>query len=86
MMLYGKQDMNKYKICKFVNDNDEEWYQILKKGWLFWSYMSSYTGVGPLRTIDKFSNIEQAQKHINDDIKYDKRKIIKKVECFDYGL
>jgi len=85
-MVDGRHGMSRYKICKFVNDNDEEWYQILKKRWLFWSYMSSYTGVGPLRTIDKFSNIEQAQKHINDDIKYDKRKIIKKVECFDYGL
>lgn len=76
--------MTKYKICKFVNGNEEEWYQILKKGWLFWSYMSSYTGVGSLRTIDKFSNIEQAKKYIQDDIAYDKRGQIKKVECFDY--
>ena len=79
-----KHTMTKYKICKFVNGAGEEWYQILKKGWIFWYYMSSYTGVGPLRTIDKFSNIEQAQKHIEEDIKYIKRCQIKKVETFDY--
>jgi len=76
--------MTKYKICKFVNGNGEEWYQVLKKGWFCWHYMSSYTGIGPIRTIDQFSNIEQAQQYINDDIKYTKRKMIKKVECFDY--
>ena len=76
--------MSKYKICKFVDGNGRESYQILKKGWLFWCYMRSYTGVGPIKTIDKFSNIEQAQKHINYDMQYIKQKIVKKVECFDY--
>jgi hypothetical protein len=34
--------MSKYKICKFVNGNNKEWYQIQKKGWLFWSYLCTY--------------------------------------------
>jgi hypothetical protein len=76
--------MSKYKICKFVNKNNEEWYQVLKRGWVFWHYMSSYARGGPLRNIDRLSSIEQAQKHIKEDIEYKKRGITKKVECFDY--
>jgi hypothetical protein len=80
--------MIKYKICKFVNGNGEEWYQIKKKGWIFWSYVSSYKGgapeFSPLRTIEKFYSMEQVQKFIKDDIECSKRDIIKKVECFDY--
>jgi hypothetical protein len=82
--------MTKYKICKFVNGNGEEWYQILKKGYLFWYYMYGYKGgapeFGPCKVISTFFTIEQAQKHINDDIEYTKRGQIKKVECFDYGV
>ncbi|NBQ18038.1 hypothetical protein EBU24_07020 [bacterium] len=76
--------MIKYKICKFVDGNGEEWYQIKKARWLFWYYMSSYTGIGSIRTVDKFFTLEQAQKYIKDDIEYTKRRIIKKVECIDY--
>ncbi len=80
--------MSKYKICKFVNGNGKEWYQILKKGWLFWSYLSYYEynpyDFPPLRIILKFEYIEQAWKHINDIEHSKKCDIIKKVECFDY--
>jgi hypothetical protein len=78
--------MSKYKICKFVNGNNEEWYQIRKKGWLFWYWISDYEyfGSGMLRTVNKFFTIEQAKEYIDKDIEYSKRGQIKKVECFNY--
>jgi hypothetical protein len=78
--------MNRYKICKFVNGNNEEWYQIRKKGLLFWYYISDceLLGSGILHTVKKFFTIEQAKKYINSDISYLKRGQIKKVGCFDY--
>lgn len=80
--------MAKYKICKFVNGNGKEWYQILRKGWIFWSYISSYEYFGievpPLRTILRFDNIEKAKHHISMIEQIKNSRIIKKVECFDY--
>jgi hypothetical protein len=78
--------MSKYKICKFVNGNNEEWYQIRKKSWLFWYWVSDYehVGSGMLRTVNKFFTIEQAKEYIDKDIEYSKRGQIKKVECFNY--
>lgn len=82
--------MSKYKICKFIDGNGHEWYQILKKGWLFYSYLSYYEynayGFPPLRTILKFYTIEEAKKHIQDAEVVNRTSQIKKVECFDYGL
>jgi hypothetical protein len=85
--------MSKYKICKFVNGNDKEWYQIQKRGWLFWSYLSSYQYIGPLdfpplKTILKFDHIDKAKKYIDmkqDTERYVKNNnFVKRVECFDY--
>jgi hypothetical protein len=78
--------MSKYKICKFVNGNNEEWYQIRKKGFLFWYWVSDYENIGSgiLRTVNKFLIIEQAKEYIKRDIEYTKKGQIKTVECFDY--
>jgi len=81
--------MTKYKICKFLNGNGEEWYQIQKKGWLFWSYLCTYEWFGnvevpPLSKILKFKSIEKAQEHIEMIKKIKKNWQIKKVKCFDY--
>jgi hypothetical protein len=78
--------MSKYKICKFSNGNNEEWYQIRKKGLLFWYWVSDYeyVGSGMLRSVNKFFTIEQAKEYIDNDIRYLKRGQIKKMECFDY--
>ena len=66
--------MTKYKICKFLNGNSEEWYQILEKGWFFWHYITGYSDFPR-----EFKTIDQVNECIN-------RRIIKKVECVDYGL
>ena len=82
--------MTKYKICKFINGNGKEWYQIKRKGWIFWHYLSEYQYVGgpidfpPLRTILKFTSVEKAKIHIEMISLIDKSNAIKKVECFDY--
>lgn len=85
----------KYKICKFVNGNGEEWYQIQKKGWLFWYYLSSYISIGPIDfppsdTILKFDSFDEAKEHMKKTQEIDeyvrKRDNIKKVECFDYEV
>lgn len=87
-MLYGKKDMNKYKICKFVNGNGYEWYQVMKKGWFFWHYISAYKGGAPEFSPRKipiiFDTIEHAKKHIQDEEVVNRTSQIKKVECFDY--
>jgi hypothetical protein len=80
--------MSKYKICKFVNGNGEEWYQVQKKGWLFWYYVWAYKGgvpeFSPCKIILRFYTIEQAQQYIKEHIEYAQRDQVKKVECFDY--
>jgi len=81
--------MTKYKICKFVNGNNKEWYQIQKKGWLFWSYLCTYewfrdVEVPPLRKILTFESIEKASEHIEMIKNIKRSNTIKKVECIDY--
>lgn len=80
--------MAKYKICKFVNGNEEEWYQVMKRGWLYWYYMYGYKGgapeFSPCKVVSTFFTIEQAQDYIKQDIAYSQQNKIKKVECFDY--
>jgi hypothetical protein len=79
--------MTKYKICKFVNENNYEWYQILKKGWFFWSYVSSYEWKGTslaIKTTLKFKSFEKAKEWIDTIKNINKNKTIKKVECVDY--
>jgi len=78
----------RYKICKFVNGNGEEWYQVMKRGWLYWYYMYGYKGgapeFSPCKVVSTFFTIEQAQDYIKQDIQYSQKNKIKKVECFDY--
>jgi hypothetical protein len=80
--------MTKYKICKFVNGNEEEWYQVMKRGWLYWYYMYGYKGgapeFSPCKVVSTFFTIEQAQDYIKQDISCSQKNKIKKVECFDY--
>jgi hypothetical protein len=80
--------MSDYKICKFVNGNEEEWYQVMKRGWLYWYYMYGYKGgapeFSPCKVVSTFFTIEQAQDYIKQDISYSQKNKIKKVECFDY--
>jgi hypothetical protein len=79
--------MTKYRICKFVNGNGEEWYQVKKRVLLFWywAFAYEYFGAGGMiRNTHKFFTIEQAQKYIEDDIRYIRRGQVKKAECFDY--
>jgi hypothetical protein len=80
--------MAKYKICKFVNGNEEEWYQVMKRGWLYWYYMYGYKGgapeFSPCKVVSTFFTIEQAQDYIKQDISYSQKNKIKKVECSDY--
>lgn len=75
----------KYKICKFINDNGEEWYQVQQKCWIFYRWLSYYDSpFAHIRTIHKFASVKQAKDFIKDDIENIKRRKIKKVECFDY--
>jgi len=85
--------MSRYKICRFVNGNGKEWYQIQKKGWLFWSYLSEYEWFGspevpPIKRTLKFESVDKTKKYINmlqDTERYVKNnKMTKKVECFYY--
>ncbi len=80
--------MAKYKICKFVNGNEEEWYQVMKRGWLYWYYMYGYKGgapeFSPCKVVSTFFTIEQAQDYIKQDIAYSQKNKTKKVECSDY--
>jgi hypothetical protein len=82
--------MSKYKICKFTNGIGEEWYQIQKRGLLFWYYVWAYKGgapeFSPRKVIMKFYTIEQAQGYIKEHIQYEQQGKIKKVECFDYDV
>ena len=81
-------DKSKYRICKFINGNGEEWYQIRKKCLFFWYYLWAYKGgfpqFSPRKIILKFYTIEQAQQYIKEHIEYIQKDQIKKVDCFDY--
>jgi len=70
--------MTKYKICKFVDGNGKEWYQVKKKGWLFWRYLDT-------RDILRLSNVEEANKYIEEDKWRDRSWQAKKVECWNYN-
>ena len=76
--------MSDYKICKFVDDNGSEWYQIKKKGWFFWSYVSAYEQFSRKAYPIRFYNMKEVNQHIQLDCQVQKSLKIKKVECFDY--
>jgi hypothetical protein len=77
--------MSDYKICKFVDGNGSEWYQVKKKGWLFWRYLDEFEKIGlrSCRVILKFSSIEEANKYISEDKWRDRSWQIKKIECWE---
>lgn len=78
----------KYKICKFKNANDQEWYQIKVKWWIFWyNYEAPTYGnydygfwefVG-----DRFDTSEEAQEVINKLIVQDKAEQVQLLECVE---
>jgi len=76
--------MTKFRICKFVDGNGKEWYQIQQKGWIFWYNIYSYDWLGAtgwphkLDSVDEAKScIEKMQKKINSDV-------VKKIECLSY--
>jgi hypothetical protein len=78
--------MSKYKICKFVDGNGKEWYQVKKKVfWIFWQLLGEVkifpSGRIVPRKIEKFAEVK---KHIEEDKWFDRSQKIKKIECFDY--
>ena len=77
----------KYKICKLVDGNGAVTYQIKKKGWLFWSWITVATGpLGHYEPIDFFT-FEQAEKWVNESKKatqyFKNCRTIKVVECME---
>jgi len=80
--------MSKYKICKFVDGNGHEWYQIQKRYWFFWDYLCGYKGgapeFSPRRIPLKFYSMEEVDKCIKLEEIQNNQLQIKKVECFDY--
>ena len=77
----------KYKICKLVDGNGKEWYQVKIKGWLFWhwAYYSKFVGgefvVQNFRIT--FDTFDDAQKYIEDLKKLKNSYKIKVVECVE---
>lgn len=77
----------KYKICKLQDSNGKEWYQIKKKGWLFWRWI--YAAAGPLghyEPLDFFS-FDQAINWIKQSKEvtqyYENCRNIKVLECVE---
>jgi hypothetical protein len=62
----------KYKICKLVGSNGSEWYQVKKKGWLFWNWVGKCEGglEFPLFVELRFSTFENAAKWIEQEEKW----------------
>jgi hypothetical protein len=75
--------MSNYKICKFVNGNGSEWYQIKKKGWFFWHYVSAYPQLSRKKYPIRFYNMKEVNQHIKFDSAIQKGFQIKKVECWE---
>jgi hypothetical protein len=76
----------KYKICKYKNDMDEQWYQIKIKWWIFWyNYedinYSNYDCAFWQFVGDRFETKESAQEKINILIEKNKRSKIQLISC-----
>lgn len=83
--------MNKYKICKFVDGNNKEWYQVKRKWWIFWhwAYRTEFIGgefvcANFLRKFDTFEDakdwIEKSKKWTIAHRNSKKQKIVDCVE------
>lgn len=59
----------KYKICKLQDGNDKEWYQVKKKGWLFWRWAREAKGPleFPVYIIHRFPTFKQAKRWVEED-------------------
>ena len=79
--------MSNYKICKFVDGNGKEWYQVKKKiFFIFWQWLGEtalFPG-GCCIIPHKIEEITEAKKLIKEDKWRDRSWQIKKLECFDY--
>jgi hypothetical protein len=78
-----RDGMTRYKICKFVDGNGSEWYQIKKKGWFFWHYVSAYPQLSRKKYPIRFYNMKEVNQHIKFDSAIQKGFQIKKVECWE---
>lgn len=78
----------KYKICKFKDANNKEWYQIKVKWWIFWYNYEKPTYCNHDYSFwefigDRFDTIEEAQEIINKLTIQDKAEQIKLLECLE---
>jgi len=79
----------KYKICKFKDANNKEWYQIKIKWWIFWynyealTYSNYDCSFWELKG-DKFDTEELAQKKVKELIIDDKAGQIQLLGCVEY--
>jgi len=77
--------MTKYKICKFVDGNGKEWYQVKKKiFFIFWEWLGEKVlfPSGVCIIPHKIEEITKAEKLIEEDKWRDRSWQIKKVECW----
>lgn len=76
----------KYKICKFQDGNDKEWYQIKIKWLFFWYNYEKITYANYDCAFwefwgDRFDSKEDAQQRIDELTIEDKSRKIKLLEC-----
>jgi hypothetical protein len=69
----------KYKICKLIDGNGREWYQIKKKGWILWNWVCD----SHFETEIEFSTEQSAKEYIEKQLKYVKSTKIKLLECVE---
>ena len=78
----------KYKICKFKDANNTEWYQIKVKWWIFWyNYETPTYGNYDYAFWelcgDRFVSQEDAQKKISQLIEQNNSQKIRLLECVE---
>lgn len=78
----------KYKICKLVDGNGKEWYQIKIKWWIFWYNYEKPTysnyDFGFWEFIgDRFDTPEEVREAINKLILQDKSEQVQLLECVE---
>lgn len=75
---------SKYKIYKFTDGNQKEWYQVKVKYWFFWNWLGNTCGGElPLFNPIEYKDIESAQDAIKDQERMRLSKQIKKIEIID---
>jgi histone H3/H4 len=75
---------SKYKIYKFTDGNQNEWYQVKVKGWFFWNWLGNTCGGElPLFNPIEYKDIESAHDAIKDQETMRLSRQIKKIEIID---